>query len=345
LDLENTMKFFLRTTIVLALYVSSAFGQTVAQQWTITTTFESTANAYPFFDQNGNPYPCTGQNPDNPADSNPNCFNPLVLTTNWTENQVLGVVTGVTPDVVHTLTNSSCEAQDTVANITASGTDILGIYQFTITVTLDNGATMTFSGHLSTSTSQFTGTFTSTGTCMNSDAGNFTANLIPQVNATYAGEFETSSGGQGVSITIATDSNFNVTGAVTPANNAATCFSNITIATPLANSYSPSYASGDVLVAVGSDDLGNVVGFIGSNTNGNGGILPSNGLYFTYVGLAGSCAGIIEVDAPFQVVASRPPHYPRIGGRTWLRRTETPNITSDHELDRENTKADRSDWR
>jgi hypothetical protein len=38
-----------------------------SQQWTIVTTSESAPNAPPLTDASGKPYPCSGQNPDNPG--------------------------------------------------------------------------------------------------------------------------------------------------------------------------------------------------------------------------------------------------------------------------------------
>jgi hypothetical protein len=45
---------------------------------------------------------------------------------------------------------------------------------------------------------------------------------------------------------LATDWNFNVTGQITPIAGASVCFSNLTVATTLANTYGASMASGDV---------------------------------------------------------------------------------------------------
>lgn len=291
----------LTAVILSALSAYPALAQNTPQQWSFVTTSESAPNAIPLSDSSGNPFPCTGQDPDNINDPNPNCYNPLIVTTDWTVASLLGVVTSATPATNFTLTNSNCTAQTFVTNTSISVVDLLGVvYRATFEVTLDNGATITFQGQLSLSSSHFAGTFTSTGACMNGDSGNFEAVLFPQVNATYSGQFETSSGGQGVSISLATDSSFSVTGTVTPAPDASTCFSNMTIATPLANVVSASFASGDVILAVASDNSGNVVAFIASNTDVNGDTLANDGLYITYVGVAGSCAGISETDAPFE---------------------------------------------
>ena len=77
--------FFLTTL------AASAQLETTPQQWTIVTTKESAPNAYPLLDANGNPYSCNGQNVDNPKDSNSNCYNPLVITTDWTLTSEFGI--------------------------------------------------------------------------------------------------------------------------------------------------------------------------------------------------------------------------------------------------------------
>jgi len=59
-------------------------------------------------------------------------------------------------------------------------------------------------------------------------------------------------------------------------------------------------ASGDVIEAIGSDSSGNVVVFIASNTDANGSPLPDGGLFVTYVGIAGPCAGVTGTDVPFR---------------------------------------------
>jgi hypothetical protein len=141
---------------------------------------------------------------------------------------------------------------------------------------------------------------------MNGDSGQFTATLFPAVNGTYVGSFENSNGGPAasVSITFNTDSAFNVTGTVTAAQNANLCFSTLTIGTPLANTFEPSIATGDMLEAIASDSTGNVVAFVASNTNAVGKNLPNGGLFMIYEGLAGACSGISGTDIPFKKVAS-----------------------------------------
>jgi hypothetical protein len=292
---------------------ASAQIETTPQQWTIVTTKESAPNAFPLLDANGNPYPCSGQNVDNPNDSNANCYNPLVITTDWTLTSEFGIATGLSTALADTFTNSSCSNSGGVVNANVTGYDIFGFYQATFIVTLDSGATITFTGNASVNPNQFSGTFRSTGACMKGDSGQFTATLFSAVNGTYVGSFESSNGGPAasVSVTFKTDSSFNVTGTVTAAKNANLCFSTLTIGTPLANTYEPSIASGDILETIASDNTGNVVAFVASNTDANGKTLPNGGLFMIYEGLAGACSGISGTDIPFQKVmtALAPKHH------------------------------------
>ena len=132
--------FFLTTL------AASAQLETTPQQWTIVTTKESAPNAYPLLDANGNPYSCNGQNVDNPKDSNSNCYNPLVITTDWTLTSEFGIAVGLSTALPDTFTNSNCSNSGGVVNANVTGYDIFGFYQATFTVTLDNGATITFTG-------------------------------------------------------------------------------------------------------------------------------------------------------------------------------------------------------
>jgi hypothetical protein len=289
-----------------------------SQQWTIVTMSESAPNATPLTDASGNPYPCSGQNPDNPGDTNPNCYNPLVITTDWHAPTIPGGGTNATM-LANTITNSGCSVAGNVTSITTTGYLPSGTYTAVVTVELDNGATITYTGTSSSNSGQFSGTFTSTGTCMGSDSGSFTATLFPTVNGMYSGSFESTTGGSNANVQmgLATDWNFNVTGSITPTGGAPVCFSNLTVATALANTYGPSIASGDVIEAFGSDSAGNVVAFIASNTDANLNPLPDGGLYVTYAGLAGACTGVSGTDVPFKkVVVRRWPLPPRpIGPR------------------------------
>lgn len=282
------------------------------QQWTFVTTTESAPNAIPLTDASGNPYPCSGQSPDNINDANPNCYNPLVVTTDWKAADVS--IGGTTTTVVaNSLTNSICSAQGNVTNIVVTGYLPSGAYTAVATVTLDNGATIIFSGTASSNNAQFSGTFVSTGACMGNDSGTFTATLFPTVTGAYAGSFESGTGGANANVQmgLATDGNFNVTGTVTPTGGAPVCFSTLTIGTSTANSYGASMASGDILQAFGSDSSGNVVAFLISNTDQNGQVLPNDGLYVTYYGVAGACSGVSGTDVPFEKLLGRSPLRPR----------------------------------
>jgi hypothetical protein len=144
----------------------------------------------------------------------------------------------------------------------------------------------------------------------------------------YDGSFESNSGGSSATVQmgLTTDWNFNVTGSITSTGGGPVCFSNLTVATPLANSFGPSMASGDVIQAFGSDSSGNVVAFIASNTDANEQPLPDGGLYVTYVGVAGACTGVSGTDVPFRkVVARRWPVPPRpIGPRPPIQPRHAP---------------------
>jgi Legume lectin domain/Chitobiase/beta-hexosaminidase C-terminal domain len=293
-----------------------------SQQWTIVTNSESAPNASVLTDNNGNPYPCTGQNPDNSGDANPNCYNPLVITTDWHAPTIPGGGTNATM-LANTITNSACSASGGVTGITTTGYLPSGAYTAVVTVALDNGATITFTGTSTSNSNQFTGTFSSTGPCMGGDSGTFTATVFPTVTGMYSGSFESKSGGAAASVQMGmqTDWNFNVTGQITPASGAAVCFSNLTIGSPVANTYGPSMASGDVIEAFGSDSSGNVVAFVASNTDANGNALAGGGLYVTYVGIAGACNGVTGTDVPFRKITARRFQPPR---PIWPREPITP---------------------
>jgi Legume lectin domain/Chitobiase/beta-hexosaminidase C-terminal domain len=285
------------------------------QQWTFVTTSETAPNVPPLTDSSGNPFPCGSQDPDNINDSNPNCYNPLIFTTDWkaSDAAVGGTTYAVMPN---SLTNSGCSASGNVTNMSVIGYLPSGSYSTTVTMTLDNGATIVFTGSPSTDNSEFSGTFASTGSCMAGDSGTFTATLFPAVNGSYTGSFESTTGpSASVQMNLATDSNFDVTGTVTPVSGANVCFSSMTVASLTARAYGPSMASGDVLEAFASDNAGNVVAFLLSNTDKNGQVLAKGGLYVTYFGIAGACNGISGTDVPFRktVRGMRPrlPVHPR----------------------------------
>src|ERR1700751_5388231 len=152
---------------------------------------------------------------------------------------------------------------------------------------------------------------------MGGDSGTFTATLFAAVNGSYTGSFESTTGGPSASVQIdlATDTNFKVTGTVTPVSGANVCFSSMTVASPTANAYGPSIASGDVLEAFASDNAGNVGAFLLSNTDQNGQVLANGGLFVTYFGVAGACNGISGTDVPFRKtlrgIRRRLPVHPR----------------------------------
>jgi hypothetical protein len=306
-------------------------GLSIPQQWTIVTTSESTANAAPISYTAAGVYsPCTtGQN-DNSNDSNPNCFNPLTITTDMTMSGNFSNMTA-TPVVANTFTNSSCSAMGGVQKITMSGYSIFSNYSSILTVTLidDNGATntITFTGAKSRNYAQFTGTFASSGPCMKNDKGNFTATLFQTISGTFKGSFESNGsfgeGGTGaVTLVLATDSNFNVTGTAVALPGSGLCFSNLTIATTLANTYLPSMATGDALEFVATDATGNAVLFTATGTSGTGqqeGLNSAGNqmLYLTYTGLSGACSGKSGIDIPFSKDSgvSAPRHGGVFGGR------------------------------
>jgi hypothetical protein len=302
----------------------------VPQQWTIVTTSESAANATPILYTAAGVYsPCTtGQN-DNSKDKNASCFNPLTITTDWNLTGLSSNMT-ITPVAADTFTNSSCSAMGGVNTITATGYSLVTSYTTTVTVTVidGNGATNTivFTGKKSSNSAQFTGTFSSSGPCMKSDKGNFTATLFSTITGTYSGSFETNgffneNGSGGVTLVITTGSNFNITGTAVALASSGLCFSNLTIATTLANTYMTSMATGDTLAFVATDASGNVVLFTASGTSGTGQQEGDNTqgnqlLYVTYTGLAGTCSGKSGVDIPFSevTVPSAPSHGVVFGG-------------------------------
>jgi hypothetical protein len=225
--------------------------------------------------------------------------------------------------LANSFTNSNCSSQGNLASIAVTGYQSSGAYLAVITIALDNGATITFTGTSSSNANQFSGTFVSTGGCMNGDSGAFTATLFPTVAGLYSGSFESTNGVAPATVQMAlqTDWNFNVTGSITPVPGAPVCFSNLTVGTPLAAAYGPSMASGDVIEAIASDSAGNVVVFIASNTDANLNPLPDGALFVTYVGVAGACTGVSGTDVPFKKVITyrhgprfpHPPTSPRHG--------------------------------
>jgi len=323
-------------TLLAAILVASCatFAQgalNIPEQWTIVATSESTANAAPIsYTATGVYSPCTTGQSDNSNDSNPDCFNPLTLTTDFSMSGSFSNMT-ISHVVANTFTNSNCSAMGGVEKITASGYSIFSNYNAAVVVTLvdANGATntITFTGAKSNNYAQFSGTFASTGPCMKSDKGNFTATLFQTISGTFMGSFESSGsfgeGGTGaVTLVLATDSNFNVTGTAVSLPTSGLCFSSLTIATTLANTYLPSMATGDTLEFVATDLTGNAVLFTATGTNGAGQQEGTNSqgnqmLYLTYTGLSGACSGKSGVDLPFSkaTVLSTPSHGAVFGSR------------------------------
>jgi hypothetical protein len=311
----------------------------------VVTTSETVPNASPLTDANGNPYPCSGQSPDNSGDANPNCYNPLVITTDW---KATPTPTGasVAAMLANTFTNSACSTTP-ITSFNVTGYSAIGTYSAVITMGFPSGNTITFTGTSSTNSGVFSGTFTSSGQCMAGDSGTFTATLFTPPSGSYIGSFESTTGGAPASVqmSLSTDSNFNVTGTFTPQTGAPVCFSTLTANTPLASSYGSSIASGDVIEAYASDLSGNVVAFVMSNTDANGVPLPNGGLYVTYLGLAGACTGISGTDVPFRKIEGykpggplpprhaplRPTHFhnPRIAEATPINLPPTPGMHRD----------------
>ena len=285
-----------------------------AQQWTIVTTSESAPNAPVLTDANGNPYPCSGQNPDNPNDSNPNCYNPLVITTDVARSYDSGRRDEHDHAGQYRLRIPAARLPEASPTSPPQVMFRHGSYTAVISVVLDNGATITFSGTSSSNSNQFSGTYSSAGSpawgatrvrsprhcfqrsqeCMLDRLNPRPADQVPACRWDYRRIGILTSPAQ-----------------ITPAGGAPVCFSNLTIGTPLANTYGPSMASGDVIEAFGSDSTGNVVAFVASNTDANEKALPAGGLFVTYLGLAGACNGIAGTDVPFRKVEPRRWQPPR----------------------------------
>ncbi len=147
-----------------------------AAKWTIVTISETAPNATPLTDVNGNPYPCSGQGADNSGDANPNCYNPLVITTDWKATPTptgSSVAAGAGQHVYE----FHCSVTP-ITTFTVTGYAAVGSYNAIIQVGFQSGETITFTGASSTTSGQFSGTFTSTGACMGGDSGSFTATLF-----------------------------------------------------------------------------------------------------------------------------------------------------------------------
>lgn len=233
---------------------------------------------------------------------------PLQIVTDWTTTTNKNTATIVSV-LANTFSNSACSASGQPNAITvayASG-------KTTITVTVDNGQIFTFTA-TGGSGSELTGSFTSSGGgCTQADSGNFTATLYQALQGSFSGTIESyvQTNSVNVTMTLSTDANFNVTGTVAASNKS--CMANLTIDGSAAQSYGPSFASGDVITMFASDNNGNVVAFVLSGTDQNGNMLsppwPSQ-VYVTYDVLAGACSGDAGTDAPFKRVQQGVKHPP-----------------------------------
>jgi hypothetical protein len=235
---------------------------------------------------------------------------PLQFVTDWTTTTSKGTTTIATV-LGYTYTNAGCSASGQPAALTAT---VGSGSKTTIVLTVDNGQKYTFTT-TSTGSTEFSGTFTSSGGgCTQADSGTFVATHYAALNGSFSGTIESylQTNTVNVTMTLATDANFNVTGSLKASNKA--CMANLTINGSAAQHYGPSFASGDTMVVFASDNSGNVAAFVLSATDQNGNLLspawPSQ-VYVTYDVLAGACSGDNGTDAPFQHVQSAPvPHAP-----------------------------------
>lgn len=243
---------------------------------------------------------------------------PLQFITDWTATNGEKKKTTVAPVLAYTYTNSGCSASGQPADFTVRVSkthDHQDVKEITLVVTVDDGQTYTFTS-TKTGSLQFSGTFTSSGGgCTQADSGDFTATLYSPLNATFSGTIESYAGTNPVDMTMTlnTDSNFNVTGNLQAPDNP--CMADLTINGAAAQQYGPSFATGDVMLLFASDNNGNVVGFVVSATDQNGNMLnppwPQQ-VYITYDVLAGACSGDNGTDAPFHRVQSQPVKHVRI---------------------------------
>lgn len=244
------------------------------------------------------------------SESNPNTVDggALQFTTDWTTTTSKNTTT-ISPLVSATFTNSACSASGQPVNFTVSYSN----KKTTMVITLDNNQTVTFSASNSSS-SQFSGTFTSSGGgCTQADSGKFTATLYSALQGSFSGTIESyvNTNTINVTMTLSTSSSFAVTGSVQSSNKS--CMANLTINGTAAQVYGPSLATGDNLYFYASDNSGDVVGFVASATDQNGNALspawPSQ-VYVTYFVVAGPCSGDAGTDAPFQHVQTPVAHSP-----------------------------------
>jgi hypothetical protein len=235
---------------------------------------------------------------------------PLQLITDWTTSNATSKSATITAVLANSFTNSNCSAsgQPTALAVSYSNNKV------NVVMTLDNGEQVTFDGNGSSTSSQFSGKFSSTGGgCMQADSGKFTATLYQPLQGSFSGSIESYVQTNSVNVTmnLSVDANFNVTGSVQSSNKA--CMANLTINGSAAQAYGPSFASGDTETIYASDNSGNVVGFVLSATDANGNFLspawPSQ-VYVTYDVVAGACSGDAGTDAPFQQSQKGVKHAP-----------------------------------
>lgn len=247
----------------------------------------------------------TSENAQNTVDNSP-----LQFTTDWTTTT--NKSTTIAPVVANTFTNSYCSASGQPANLAVSYNSTTGVV--TMVLTLDYSQTVTFTSAKTSSSSQFSGTFTSTGGgCTNGDSGNFTAKQYAALGGTMSGTIESYMQTNTINVTVelSTSSTFNVTGSLQSSDKS--CMANLTINGTAARAYGQSIASGDMLLIYASDTTGDVVAFIFSATDANGKMLSPvwpQQAYVTYQVLAGPCSGDGGTDAPFHLVENQVPHLP-----------------------------------
>jgi hypothetical protein len=235
---------------------------------------------------------------------------PLQFITDWKTTNATSKSATITTILANTFNNSNCSAsgQPVALAVTFASS------KATIVATLDNGQQVTFIASSGVTSSQFSGTFTSSGGgCTQADAGKFTATLYQPLSGSFSGTIESYAQTNTIDVTmnLSIDSNFNVTGSVQASDKA--CMANLTINGTAAQANGPSFASGDTETIYASDNNGNVVGFELSATDANGNFLspawPSQ-VYVTYYVVAGACSGDAGTDAPFKQVQNNASHAP-----------------------------------
>jgi subtilase family serine protease len=206
-----------------------------------------------------------------------------------------------------TFTNSACVASGTGDPVTMAA-NFVPSSTAAFQIGVDNGESYSMSGALSADGTTVTGTgvvYNSAGpNCGANDSGSgFTATLYKPATGTYVGPFTPDSSGTAFNATIVLneDGNYNLTGTVTATGNS--CFANLTINSGIA----PSIASGDVVEFIGSDSLGNQVGFVGNAGGSTGAAGDTNWsmMFVTADVIGGACNGQTYTDAPFHKVSRK----------------------------------------